>query len=223
MNRIRMSALLTMSGLLATTFVSADTLVLRDGRRVEGELIAVQNGVVEFQTRGPFGPERARISRADVVRIDFENIEPGRGDRGDRDDRDRDDRDRQPQQPSNQRPAGMREREVLVDAKKPWTDTGIELRNGQTVYFAASGRVHWGPGREDGPEGQHNSPHNPARPIPGRPGAALIGRVGDNNDYFFIGDDQGPIRVRSNGRLFLGINDDNLSDNSGNFRVIVFY
>jgi hypothetical protein len=117
----------------------------------------------------------------------------------------------------------LREREVAVDSRRPWNDTGIEVRGGQTVYFSAAGRVHWGPGRDSGPEGEHDSPHNAARPIPSRPGAALIGRVGDDKDYFFIGDDKGAIRIRSSGRLFLGVNDDNLSDNSGSFRVTVFY
>jgi len=32
-----------------------------------------------------------------------------------------------------------------------------------------------------------------------------------------------PIRIRTGGRLFLGVNDDFLNDNSGNFRVIVYY
>jgi hypothetical protein len=56
---------------------------------------------------------------------------------------------------------------------------------------------------------------NPNRPMPNRPGAALIGRVGNNADYFFIGGDNGPIRMRSSGRLFLGLNDDVLEDNTG--------
>ena len=49
--------------------------------------------------------------------------------------------------------------------------------------------------------------------------AALIGRVGDSSDCFFIGDDKGVIRVRSSGRLYLGVNDDFLKDNTGSFRV----
>jgi hypothetical protein len=57
--------------------------------------------------------------------------------------------------------------------------------------------------------------------MPNRPGAALIGRIG--GDVFFIGDERGPIRVRNSGRLELGINDDFLDDNSGSFRVTVFY
>jgi len=38
-----------------------------------------------------------------------------------------------------------------------------------------------------------------------------------------VGSDESAIRIRSSGRLFLGINDDFLQDNSGNFRVIVYY
>src|SRR5436190_941273 len=83
----------------------------------------------------------------------------------------------------------------------------VAVRAGQTVYFTAAGRVRWGPNRQDGPDGEHGSPHNPTRPIPNRPAAGLIGRVGESNDYFFIGDEKGPIRVRSSGRLYLGIND----------------
>ena len=59
--------------------------------------------------------------------------------------------------------------------------------------------------------------------MPNRPAAALIGRVGESNDYFFIGGDGGAVRVRGNGRLYLGINDDYLRDNSGAFRVTVYY
>jgi hypothetical protein len=117
----------------------------------------------------------------------------------------------------------MRERQVMIAANSPWTDSGIELRGGQTIYVQASGNVTWGAGRRDGPEGEHDSPSNPGRPMPNRPAAALIGKVGEGNDIFFIGNDTGPIRVRNPGRLYLGINDDVLKDNRGSFRVVVYY
>ena len=117
----------------------------------------------------------------------------------------------------------MRERSVRVNANEPWRDSGVTLRAGQTIYVQASGRVRWGPGRQDGPDGERNSPRNESRPMPNRPAASLIGRVGESNDYFFIGDDTGAIRVRDSGRLYLGINDDYLRDNSGAFQVTVYY
>ena len=111
---------------------------------------------------------------------------------------------------------------MTVPARQPWTDTGITIRNGQTVYFEASGRVRWGRDRQDGPEGENDSPRNPNRPIPARPAAALIGRVGDDAP-FFIGTDPQGVRVRGSGQLFLGVNDDTFDDNSGSFRVTVYY
>ena len=195
---------------LLTTSVHADTLVLRDGSRLQGTLIAVREGVVEFESQrgGLFGGrERVRVERDDVVRIEFDE----RRERADA----RDDRG------IGGRPSGMRERDVRVDARTAWTDTGLVVRQGQTVYFNASGRVRWGPGRQDGPDGERNSPRNDARPIPSRPAAALIGRIGDGDEYFFIGASDEPLRMRGNGRLYLGLNDDFLADNSGSLAVTI--
>jgi len=187
--------------------LAADTLVLRDGRRVEGALLSVRDGIVEFEARRGLsgGRDRLRLDRDEVVRIEFE-------DRRDR-----------PVGGAGGRPSGLRERDVRVDARRGWTDTGVEVRAGQTVYFDATGRVRWGPSRQDGPEGEHGSPRNDARPIPSRPAAALIGRVGETNDYFFIGESSEGIRMRGSGRLYLGVNDDYLNDNSGAFSVTVLY
>ncbi len=195
--------------------VSADTLVLRDGRRVQGTLVAVRDGVVEFEgQRGLFGRERMRLDRGDVLRIELDEWTDG--------DRYADDGRRGGDQ-GGSRPSGMRERDVSVAARDGWTDTGIMVRAGQTIYIQATGRVRWGPSRQDGPGGERNSPRNDARPMPSRPGGALIARVGEDEDYVFVGDDPGPIRVRQGGRLYLGINDDYLQDNSGAFRVTVYY
>lgn len=203
----------------------ADTLVLRNGTRVTGDLVAMRNGVIEFEERRGFGDNgrTIRVNRNEVAGIEFDGGYPGEG------------------YPSNPggggyypgnpgnpgsgggRPSGLRERTISVSASSPWTDTGVVLRAGQTVYFEASGQVRWGPSRRDGPEGEDNSPFNNARPIPNRPGAALIGSVGNANDIFFIGAERGAIRVRSGGPLLLGINDEGLQDNSGSFRVTIYY
>lgn len=186
----------------------ADTLVLRNGTRVEGELVGVRNGRIEFEERRGFGRGRVlEVERDEVVRIEFDVRRPSR-----------------PELAGGGRPAGLRERQVMVAAGTPWSDSGIEVRSGQTIYFAATGEVRWGRDRRDGPEGENNSPTNPNRPMPNRPAAALIGKVGSSSrDLFFIGADQGPVRVRSSGRLYLGINDDFMNDNSGSFRVVVYY
>jgi hypothetical protein len=83
--------------------------------------------------------------------------------------------------------------------------------------------VLWGPGRQDGPAGESGSPYNANRPLPNRPAAALVGRIGNSGDVFFVGSDTGVFRARTSGRLYLGVNDDYLNDNSGAFRVRVLY
>lgn len=192
-----------------TVVVSADTLVMRNGQRISGRLIGLREGVFEFEEdRGLRRGRVIRVEQADVRTIELDQDGPSTV--GDRDNG------------AVGRPRGLREREVNVQARTQWTDTGVNVRNGQTVYFEASGRVRWGRDRQHGPEGENNSPRNPSRPIPGRPAAALIGRVGDDAP-FFIGSDAEGIRVRGSGPLFLGINDETLDDNSGFFRVTVYY
>ena len=185
--------------------LQADVLYLRDGSRITGEVIAMRNGTIEFEERRGFGGGRTlRFDRDEVDRIDFENR-----------------RNNNSNNSFGGRPSGMRERQTIVSADVAWNDTGVDVRAGQTVYFEAQGQVRWGRDRRDGPAGERNSPNNPNRPMGNRNAAALIGKIG--NDLFFIGDDAGPVRVRSSGRLYLGINDDVLTDNSGNFRVVVYY
>ena len=197
--------------LVLAASLNADTLTLRDGRRVQGQLIAFRDGQMEFQEFG--GGRILRLSREDVVGIEFDrnqrnepNYQPG-----------------YPQQNQGGRPRGLREKQLMAAANVQWTDTGIDVSAGQNIYFEANGEIRWGPGRRAGPAGEPNSPNNPSRPMPNRPGAALIGRVGESRDYFYVGDDTGAIRMRAAGRLFLGINDDNLQDNTGYFRVLVYY
>jgi hypothetical protein len=203
---------LVVPALLSSVSLVADTLILRDGRRIEGRLLSVRDDVVEFDdARGFAGRQRLRLSRDDIIGIQFE----------------RGQRSRPPSPPpafQGGRRSGQRERQVMVAATVRAVDTNIDVQAGQDIFVESSGEVHWGPNRRNGPAGEQNSPMNPQRPMPNRPAAALIGRVGDgSNDYFFIGLDRGPIRMRSSGRLFLAVNDDYLQDNSGALRVIVYY
>jgi PA-IL-like protein len=202
--RLAAAAALAVGMSLSGAVAFADTLMLRNGNRVFGQLVSVRNGVVEFEEERGSQRRLLRIDQDEVRAIEF----------------DADTFDLPTTGPG--RPRGMREREVDVSARTSWTDTGIAVKSGQTIYFTAEGEVRWGRDRRDGPEGENNSPRNPLRPIPSRPGAALIGRVGEDAP-FFIGADQGPIRVRSSGTLFLGINDDYVEDNTGTFKVTVYH
>ena len=205
--RTRVWTWLTALVLALPCSISADVLLLRDGRRFEGTLVGVRGDSIEFEHRG--GRDDGRVRRYDrneIRSIQFD--ESGSSDRNRFDNRAR---------------PGMRERTATVDSRTQWSDTGIDVRNAQEIVFSASGEVRWGPNRRDGAGGERNSPRNPGRPMPGRNAAALIGRVGENGDPFYIGDDQQPIRMRATGRLFLGLNDDYLQDNSGSLRVTISY
>jgi hypothetical protein len=135
-----------------------------------------------------------------------------------------DDADLDPEPPDfgEEDPVSGRDRAITVSARQGWTDTGIDVTSGDVIRFQADGTVTWSAGQQDGPAGEMNSPMNDRRPIPARPAGALIGRIGTSpTDVFFIGDDRGGFRVRTSGRLYLGINDNTYSDNSGSFRVRV--
>jgi hypothetical protein len=194
--------------LLATTAVThADTLVLTSGRRLQGQLVGVSGKDVQFEERDGDRRRTVRFRRDEIDRIEFETA------RGD------DDRDAV----SGGVPRGMRERRLSVSARQQWTDSGIEVRAGQQIYFSSDGQTRWGPDRRDGAAGERNSPVNPGRPLPDRPAAALIGRIGERDEFFFIGSDLGPFRARASGRLYLGIHDDVLTDNSGSLSVTVYF
>ena len=184
---------------------SADTLVLMNGRRIQGELLGVYGREIEFEERAGGARRVMRVPRADIVRIEFLEEQSG---------------NQQDVRPVI--PPRLRERNVTVSPTVAWTDTGIDLRAGQEIYFQTSGQVTWSPNKRVDANGTRDSKSNPARPLPSRNGGALIGRIGDR-DTFLIGLDVGPFRIRQNGRLYLGVNDDNLEDNAGFYYVVVSY
>lgn len=108
---------------------------------------------------------------------------------------------------------------VIVSPKVRWTNTGIYVRQGDLVRIVATGVVQLStnPADNGGPGGLHSGRHAPSAPLPGRVAGALIARVG-NSAAIFIGADPS-FRAPASGPLYLGVNDDELSDNRGDFRV----
>jgi hypothetical protein len=112
---------------------------------------------------------------------------------------------------------------IRVRASLPWTDSRIMVRRGQRVSFEAVGRVFYSldEGAVAGPEGVDNGRANRRQfPVRALGVCALIGRVG-NGAPFPIGADSRPIMMPAGGRLYLGVNDSEFSDNAGFFRVRV--
>lgn len=110
---------------------------------------------------------------------------------------------------------------VQVPANQAWTNTGLNVRAGDMVEFRTTGRINFGTGgsQNAGPDG-NDSLKSPAYPVAAMPVGGLIGRVG-NSAPFPIGSNAQPIRMPASGSLMLGVNDNELGDNSGAFTVSI--
>jgi hypothetical protein len=110
---------------------------------------------------------------------------------------------------------------IHVPANGAWTATGISVQRGQTIRFSQSGQVQLSQDASDTAPvaGKAGSPAPPKAPMPGTLRGALIGRIGGGRP-FGIGD-MASIVAPATGPLYLAINDDVLTDNSGEFVVAI--
>jgi hypothetical protein len=109
--------------------------------------------------------------------------------------------------------------ELSIPARGDWTATDLVLRKGSRVRITATGTIQLDAGgRSSGPGGLADSTGSP-RLLADKPLGGLIAVVGDDStDYVFIGA-AGELQVPRDGMLFLGVNDNELFDNSGVFTV----
>ena len=129
-------------------------------------------------------------------------------------------------------PINTTPQEVFIDVAgaSRGADTNIDVRAGDQITFTTTGRVIAGSRiGEVGPEGGKVGGFGAivgTRPLPSSGPGALIGYIrlanGQTSQPFLIGS-QLTLTVPGDGRLFLLINDDNYSDNSGSFRVKIRY
>lgn len=106
------------------------------------------------------------------------------------------------------------------NASNGWTNSGLVVRRGQRLRISASGRVSLGNNRFATPDGLPNIPDRD-KLMRNQPTGGLIAVIGDDNDDFiFIGRGRDFVAQRD-GVLFLGVNEGNLSDNSGTFDVVI--
>jgi hypothetical protein len=115
-------------------------------------------------------------------------------------------------------PAGS----IRVPGNVAWTGTNIIVRRGQRLTFSVDGQIQLSDDPKDiaVSAGSPNGRKSPNAPIPGVLAGALIARVG-NSEPFPIGNVTTPVTMPATGQLFLGINDDHVNDNSGEFVVQV--
>lgn len=120
-------------------------------------------------------------------------------------------------------PPSVGTRTVIVPSNIAWTNTGINVIRGQVLSFDASGEVRLSLNGDDRgtPAGAKTQRYAPQAPIAGAVVGTLIGRIG-NGEPFVIGDRADAIPMPATGRLYLGINDDHVPDNSGSFHVVMW-
>jgi hypothetical protein len=106
------------------------------------------------------------------------------------------------------------------NANNGWTNSGLVVRKGQRLRISASGRVSLGRGRFSTPGGlptvqdQDKLMRNEAT-------GALIAVIGDDNDDFILIGPRREFVAQRDGVLFLGVNEGDLTDNTGNYDIVI--
>jgi hypothetical protein len=129
-------------------------------------------------------------------------------------------------------------RTVVVSGNSAWTDTGIDVLQGQTVEFSAEGLISLqkgNPQADCGPEGYDL--RTVQQPLADCNLGALIGKVviavtvikdkktgqeknEEAAELFPVGA-RGRVEMPVKGRLFLGVNEQVVGDNAGEFTVTI--
>ncbi|MGP3965122.1 discoidin domain-containing protein [Nonomuraea sp. 3N208] len=113
----------------------------------------------------------------------------------------------------------------LVPANQYWIDSGINVESGR-LEFVSDGMVKTSEALDPNidiysPQGQSSTmaPYGRNFPGPGLHPYSLIGKVGDG-EVFEVGR-EASVQIAEPGRLYLGINDDFVEDNSGEWSVTI--
>ena len=215
--------------------VLADTIRLKDGSVIRGQIVSFKNE--QFTIMVGSGA-RGRRSQITVYMEDVESIEFDGA--GADDARNNSNTNSQPpyQPPTNTRPSNpppsqpannnssnstffpVNVRVRADNSSNGWTNSGLVVRRGQRLRINATGRVSLGNNRFATPDGLPNV-QDREKLMRTQPTGGLIAVIGDDNDEFiFVGSSRDFVAQRD-GVLFLGVNEGNLSDNSGTFDIVI--
>ncbi|HLL70670.1 MAG TPA: hypothetical protein VK363_04505 [Pyrinomonadaceae bacterium] len=249
---VALAVVLTLS-LGVVSAALADTIRLRDGSVVRGQIIAFKDQqftvLIGAGTRGRRG--RMTIYSEDIESIEFDaSGGVTAGNTGDDTGANNND-DRavntpapvrnnppvsrpQPDTTTDDRPSAnagtaggaspiyfpIRLRVRADNVSNGWNDSGLMVRAGQRLRITATGRVSLGGGNMSTPTGLPRLVDRD-KLMRNDPTGGLIAVIGDDNDDFiFVGASREFVAQRD-GRLFLGVNEGNLADNSGMYDVTV--
>jgi hypothetical protein len=236
----------------ASLTIFADTIRLKDGSVIRGQIVSFKNEQFTIMVGGGSRGRKSQITvyMEDVDSIDFDSTGNTSNSTGPNNDTVNNNQpvyqpptNNQPtnNQPTNNQPTNNQptytppttnnqsaqptffQINVKVRADNTsngWTNTGLVVRRGQRLRITATGRVNLGAGRMATADGLPNIPDRD-KLMRNQPTGGLIGVIGDDNDDFiFVGRSRDFVAQRD-GVLFLGVNEGNLSDNSGLFEVVI--
>jgi hypothetical protein len=182
--------------------------LLRGGQSIQGRFVDIRGGETEnsgephaliFRTTA--GEER-RVSLDNVSRIYLGNFPASTNAGG--------------SASTDPLPAGA----IRVPANSAWVATPLTVRRGDRVVFNVEGQIQLSSDPNDvaGSAGSLTQRRAANAPLPQNLAGALIARVG-NSAPFPIGNVTTPVTMPADGQLYLGVNDDEVSDNRGEFTV----
>ncbi|MDO8679172.1 MAG: hypothetical protein Q7R30_11505 [Acidobacteriota bacterium] len=117
--------------------------------------------------------------------------------------------------------SGAGSQTVRVNSQARWTDANLDVRAGDVLTFNASGTITMSdnPADTSVPAGATTGRRAPDAPILNQLAGGLIARI-DGYGPIWIGN-RTTVTAPVSGRLYLGVNDDHLPDNTGEYVVTV--
>lgn len=121
---------------------------------------------------------------------------------------------------STSKPIALAVKVLADNTANGWTNSGWVVKKGQRIRISGTGEVSIGGGNKTGPSGLYDL-EDSQKLLKSVPTGALIAVIGDdNNEFIYIGKEREFTATRD-GALFLGLNEGNLSDNTGSFEVSI--
>lgn len=224
--------------------VLADTIRLKDGSVIRGQVVGFKDQQFTVLIGG--GTRGGRRSRITLYMEDVESIEfdsattaaPGNEDtssapvssqpaRQEPQPSSVPDTVSNPPRQQNTQPTGRPAPTFQINVRvrgdsttNGWTNSGLVVKRGQRIRITSSGRITIGNGRTSTPTGLPTVADRD-KLMRNDPTGGLIAVIGDDNDDFiFVGSNREFIAQRD-GVLFLGVNEGNLTDNSGAYDVVI--
>lgn len=207
------ASLLLFTFLLVTFLSPADTLTTIDHKVYEGKMVGFRYGSVIFNIY-KFGKYHSRknFPLSQIWKIEFNAPK-------------RIEMQSSFEMESNYKKwrRGKRTKRVRINGDQQWLNTGITLKEGQEFLFSASGSIYINKKDQVFQTGELEVKWHKQKPLPTQPTGALIARVGESGSPFYVGSNKTPFQASETGILFLGINDFNMQDNTGEFLITIYY